>query len=85
MEKYDRQELYEGNFAALVDQGLPPERAGFFIDPWNSPFWIRHECSRGSRRQVSFVYSFGPNRRRESSDWELRGDDVGLVIHSTGG
>jgi hypothetical protein len=83
VQKYGHAELHEGNFARLVDRGLPEERAQFFIDPWNSPYWIRHECSQGRRRQVVFVYSLGPNRRRESGDWEVRGDDVGAVILST--
>jgi hypothetical protein len=84
VEKYGREELHSGNFARLVDQGLPEERADFFIDPWNTAYWIRHRCTDNGRRQTIFVYSFGPNRRRESTEWELGGDDVGAVILSTG-
>ena len=60
----------------LVD--LPEERADYFLDPWNSPYWIRHRCS--SKRQRITIYSFGPNRRRDSDSRELRGDDIGAVI-----
>lgn len=70
--------LYAGEFAALAAQGLPEERADYFIDPWNSPYWVRHRCT-SSRERVT-VYSFGPNRRRDSEPEELLGDDVGVVI-----
>jgi hypothetical protein len=72
--------LERGEFADLVVSGLPEERAAFFLDPWNSPYWIRDRCRDGGRERVAFVYSFGPNRRRESSPWEIRGDDVGEII-----
>ncbi len=80
VEKYDTDYLYEGAFAALTEQGLPEERAEFFLDPWNSPYWIRDKCSRRQGRRIIFVYSFGPNRKRESSEWEVRGDDIGMTI-----
>lgn len=54
-------------------------RRAFFLDPWNSPYWIRDTCGAAGERRV-FVYSFGPNRRRESSPWEVLGDDVGAAI-----
>lgn len=79
-EKYDTEYLLEGDYAALTAQGLPEERAAYFIDPWSSPYWIRHRCSKGRVR--IFVYSFGPNRSRDSSQWEVLGDDVGAMIHS---
>lgn len=82
VEKYDRDELFEGAFAQLADQGMPEARAEFFIDPWNSPYWIRHECE--GRHRLSFVYSFGPNRRRNSTEWELGGDDVGVTVFERG-
>lgn len=80
-EKYrELDRLSNGRFAGLVDQGMPEARASYFIDPWNSPIWIRHKCRRSSGREVAFLYSFGPNRRRDSSDWEIGGDDVGIVL-----
>ncbi len=79
-EKYDQDNLLEGEFAALTAQGLPEERAEFFLDPWNSPYWIRDRCESDKRRIV-FIYSFGANRRRESSRWEILGDDVGTIVY----
>ena len=80
VETYGQDQLLSGSFASLVRQGLPEERARFFLDPWNSPYWILHMCSEDHRRRAVFVYSFGPNRRRESTDWEILGDDVGAWI-----
>ncbi len=80
-EKYDQDALLEGEFARLTAQGLPDERAEFFLDPWNSPYWIRDRCDSDKKRRIVFVYSFGPNRRRESSRWEILGDDVGTVVY----
>lgn len=84
VEKYSVSDLRRGTFSALSAQGLPEERATFFIDPWNSPFWIRDKCQWEGGRRAIFVYSFGPNRRRDSNEWEIRGDDVGAVILDLG-
>lgn len=80
VEQYGQDGLLRGGFAALQSQGLPAERAAYFLDPWNSPYWIRDRCdARGGKRFV-FVYSFGPNRRRDSTPTELLGDDIGAFI-----
>ncbi len=71
------QPLAEGSFTGLADRGLPEARAEFFLDPWNSPYWIRDRCDKEKGRRVVFVYSFGPNRSRDSSRWEILGDDIG--------
>ncbi len=80
VEKYRREELLSLSFANLTSQGMPEERASFFLDPWNSPYWIRHKCDDDRKRKSIFVYSFGPNRKRDSTAWELLGDDVGAVL-----
>jgi hypothetical protein len=80
VEAYGQGHLFDGEFAALTSRGLPAERARFFLDPWDSPYWIQHACSNDRRRRAVFVYSFGPNRRRESNDWEILGDDLGAWI-----
>lgn len=74
----DLDAMYSGTFAGLQSQGLPEERADYFLDPWNSPYWIRHRCT--SKRQRVTIYSFGPNRRRDSDSRQIRGDDIGAVI-----
>lgn len=78
--KYKRDELRAGEFARLQARGLPEERAGFFIDPWNAPYWIRDRCSKRRGQRAIFIYSFGPNRRRDSSTWEILGDDIGAYV-----
>lgn len=81
VEKYDRDDLRERQFGALQAQGMSRERAEFFIDPWNAPYWVRDRCRKSSGRRAIFVYSFGPNRRRDSSYWEILGDDIGAYIY----
>lgn len=76
--EFGQSHLSEGSFAGLRAGGLDEKRAQFFLDPWNMPYWIRHRCS--DDREVRFVYSFGPNRRRDSTPWEVLGDDIGLAI-----
>jgi hypothetical protein len=79
--KYGGGYLFDGEFSALVSRGLPQERADFFLDPWNSPYWIRLKWDSKQRTQfTAFVYSFGPNRRRDSTQSEILGDDVGTFV-----
>ncbi len=80
VEQYDQQFLMTGDFAGLVDPGLPRGRAEFLLDPWNSPYWLRDTCAGAGWARTAFVYSFGPNRRRDSSRTEILGDDLGLFI-----
>ncbi len=82
VEKYGEDGLYHGSFAALVSRGMPEDRAAFFLDPWNSPYWV--QCTRDGKRRFDYVYSFGPNRRRESTEWEILGDDVGAIFRERG-
>ncbi len=58
--------------AYLQGQGTPAERGGsaprrdrrgYFLDPWNNPYWIQFD----KRTRTGSVYSFGPNRRRDVS------------------
>ena len=79
--EYGQRYLSEGAFAKLKAGGLDDKRARFFLDPWNMPYWVRHRCENG--REVQFVYSFGPNRRRDSTPWEILGDDIGAQIDAT--
>ncbi len=69
--------LRSGRFAALPSDG---ERAEFFLDPWSSPYWLAHVCSDDRRRRAIYVYSFGPNRLRDSDDWEIRPDDLAAWV-----
>jgi hypothetical protein len=64
----------------LTAQGLPKARAEYFLDPWNSPYWIRAQCSKDRSRVSVYVYSFGPNRRRDSDLWQIVDDDVGAYV-----
>ena len=81
--KYQQPYLFEGEFFQLVESQDEGARAEYLLDPWNSAYWIRHKCSGG--REVRFIYSFGPDRRRNSSAWEIGdettgGDDIGAYL-----
>lgn len=80
IEKYEQNGFLSGDFSRLTEQGLPAERARYFLDPWNSPYWIRMRCNDNKSLCQAFIYSFGPNRRRESSRTEILGDDLGTEI-----
>jgi len=75
--------LYKGEFAQLVEQGLSAQRAGFFLDPWNYAYWIRSNCAVDDRPDTTYLYSFGPNQRRDSTHWEIRGDDIAVVVNGS--
>ena len=53
-------------------------RLRFFLDPWNNPYWVRHVCKRG--REHVYIYSFGPNRMRDSTKEALFEDDIGVAF-----
>jgi len=72
--------LQEMSFADRSKHGLPDARAEFFLDPWSSPYWLRDRCEEDTGRRVVFVYSYGPNRSRDSSRWEILGDDIGRYL-----
>ncbi len=78
--KYDVDDLRTLQFGSSSRPGVARERIDYFLDPWNSPYWIRHKCSKDRERRAVFVYSFGPDRRRDSSAWEVLGDDLGTYI-----
>jgi len=82
VQEYGQADLFNGSYSGLQSQGLPQERAEFFLDPWNSPYWIRDRCNRKTNRRITFIYSFGPNRRRDSSRTEILGDDIGMFYLS---
>ena len=76
VEESGRVGLRSSEFARLAE----PERAEYFLDPWNMPYWIRHACSERDGRSTLVVYSFGPDRRRQSVGLAIEGDDVGARL-----
>ena len=81
--EYQQSYLLKGEYSRLLQSSGNAARGEYLLDPWNSAYWIRHKCRSG--REVMFVYSFGPNRRRDSTDWEIGdkaagGDDIGVHL-----
>jgi hypothetical protein len=47
--------------AFLEGQPARHDRRGYFLDPWNNPYWIHYN----KKTRAGAIYSFGPNRRRD--------------------
>jgi hypothetical protein len=78
--RYGHGSLREGEFSRLTARGMPADRAAFFLDPWEMPYRIRDSCTEDERRRLIVLHSTGPNRRVDSTSWEIRGDDLRVVI-----
>jgi hypothetical protein len=55
------------------------DRVGFFLDPWNNPYWVYLDRKAGEGE----VYSFGPNRQRDTEVKKGKvagGDDIVLTF-----
>lgn len=53
-----------------------PDRRAYLLDPWGQPYWIRYDSERSEEDITATVYSFGPNRRRDSDrDERFEGTD----------
>lgn len=55
------------------------DRRGYFLDPWNNPYWIHYV----RKKKLVIFYSFGANRKRDSNlrrDLSLKGDDLGVTF-----
>ena len=72
--------LYTAVKAGYVDLG----RERFYLDAWNSPYWLAFQRTGEGRGRV-VLYSFGPNRRRDrassTGEYQLAGgDDVAISV-----
>jgi hypothetical protein len=74
--------LADGSFAAMAGRELPETRARFFVDPWNQPYWYIDVCRVEGPvfEREARVYSFGRNRRRDSVEFAVAGDDLAVVV-----
>ncbi len=71
------QGMNEGAFATFGERS--EEQTRFFLDPWSQPYWVMDDCGEDGTRRIR-VYSFGPNRRRDSTHEEVRPDDIAETI-----
>jgi hypothetical protein len=74
----ENNQFLEGQASALGVNGRK-DRIGFYLDPWNNPYWIK--WIRRKRQLV--IYSFGPNRKRDLSldpRIDIRPDDIALTF-----
>lgn len=77
---HEADRLHFGKFSVAADSEGAKNRASFFLDPWNTPYWV--VMTGNDERITTTVYSLGPNRRRDSSSHSMKGDDVGITIHT---
>jgi hypothetical protein len=66
--------LAGGSF--LEGQAGGHDRRGYFLDPWNNPYWVFYD----KKTRTGAVYSFGPNRRRDISIRDRDGDPGDDVV-----
>jgi hypothetical protein len=67
--------VHKRMFTAKRDGYLDLTRPGYFLDPWNNPYWIHYN----KKTRTGSIYSFGPNRRRDVAIRDADsdpGDDV---------
>ncbi|MFC1889181.1 hypothetical protein ACFL4G_05435 [Thermodesulfobacteriota bacterium] len=79
--KHDYDAFRKGLFfrgQAIEDGSGEASRGKFFVDPWNNPYWVRQVC--GDEEDMVYIYSFGPNGRRDSDKEGLKADDVGVAF-----
>jgi hypothetical protein len=82
--RHGQRSLGTGEFSRLEGRGMPEERVIFFLDPWDMPYRIRDRCRDDGKRRLVVVHSTGPNRRTDSTPWDIRGDDLGAVLRREG-
>jgi len=69
----------EGQLSPAQSEDGRRDRRGYFLDPWNNPYWFVFD-----RRAGKFmIYSFGANRQRDSNLKPLKDvtpDDIGILV-----
>ncbi len=62
-------------YTAMRDGYVTIDRPGYFLDPWNNPYWVYYN----KKTKSGALYSFGANRRRDVSIRDAEsdpGDDI---------
>ena len=81
---FAKREVHKRMHTAVRAGYLELERDRYYLDAWNSPYWIAFVRTGAQRGRVS-LYSFGPNRRRDLRSTAPRartagGDDVYVSV-----
>ena len=69
----------QGTAAEAGAASVRHDRRGYFLDPWNNPYWVVWDKKEGRLA----LYSFGPNRLRDTEVRErdrAAGDDLLVVV-----
>jgi hypothetical protein len=78
--KFDVNRLYFGKFSVAADSEGEKNRASFFLDPWNTPYWV--VMTGNGPHTTTTVYSLGLNHRLDSVGHKMLGDDIGITVSS---
>lgn len=78
-EKLEKKNIHKRMFTSVHDGYLAlqtgKDRKGYFLDPWNNPYWVIYD----KKARKGAVYSFGPNRKRDVMIRDVMsdpGDDI---------
>ena len=80
---FKKREVHKRLYTAVKAGYLDLSRERFYLDAWNSPYWLSFQRTGEGRGRV-VLYSFGPNRRRDratsSGTYRATGDDVAVNL-----
>lgn len=78
---FRKRDVHKRLYTAVKAGYLALDPSEFYLDAWNSPYWISFKRT-GEGRGTLLLYSFGPNRKRDLDPSALSGagDDVQLAI-----
>lgn len=81
---FKKREVHKRLYTAVKAGYVDLSREKFYLDAWNSPYWLAFQRTGEGRGRVT-LYSFGPNRRRDretSPDGYpvAGGDDVAVSV-----
>jgi hypothetical protein len=81
---FKKREVHKRLYTAVKSGYVDLSRERFYLDAWNSPYWLAFERTGEGRGRV-ILYSFGPNRRRDRDAASggyaaASGDDVAVAV-----
>lgn len=81
---FKKREVHKRLYTAVKAGYVDLSRERFYLDAWNSPYWLAFQRTGEGRGRV-VLYSFGPNRRRDrettANAYEAEaGDDVAISV-----
>jgi hypothetical protein len=81
---FRKREVHKRLYTAVKAGYVDLSRERFYLDAWNSPYWLAFQRS-GDGKGLVTLYSFGPNRRRDREAdsrayTNAAGDDIAVSV-----